>query len=246
MRLSGKTALVTGATRGIGREIALLFAREGADVAICGRTGPALAVVKAEIESAGRRCQAFVVDVSQAAAVEAMTAKLLDNWGRLDILVNNAGMTRDGLLVRMKDEDWDSVLAVNLKGTFLCTRAVARTMMRQRSGRIINLASVVGLMGNAGQANYAASKAGIIGLTKSVARELGSRGVTVNAIAPGFIETEMTQALSADAKTQWQAQIPLGRFGQSSDVAQAALFLASEAANYITGQVLQVDGGLVT
>ena len=246
MRLSGKTALVTGATRGIGREIALAFAREGADVAICGRTSPALDAAKAEIESAGRRCQAFVVDVSQAAAVEAMTAKLLDNWGRLDILVNNAGMTRDGLLVRMKDEDWDSVLAVNLKGTFLCTRAVARTMMRQRSGRIINLASIVGLMGNAGQANYAASKAGIIGFTKSVARELGSRGVTVNAIAPGFIETEMTQALSDEAKTQWQAQIPLGRFGQSSDVAQAALFLASEAANYITGQVLQVDGGLVT
>ena len=246
MRLKGKTTLVTGATRGIGREIALVFAREGADVAICGRTGPALDAVKTEIESAGRRCQAFVVDVSQAAAVEAMTAKLLDNWGRLDILVNNAGMTRDGLLVRMKDEDWDSVLAVNLKGTFLCTRAVARTMMRQRSGRIINLASIVGLMGNAGQANYAASKAGIIGFTKSVARELGSRGVTVNAIAPGFIETEMTQALSDEAKTQWQAQIPLGRFGQSSDVAQAALFLASEAANYITGQVLQVDGGLVT
>ena len=246
MRLKGQTALVTGATQGIGREIALLFAREGADVAICGRTGPTLDAVKAEIEATGRRCQAFVVDVSQAAAVEAMTAKLLDNWGRLDILVNNAGMTRDGLLVRMKDEEWDSVLAVNLKGTFLCTRAVARAMMRQRSGRIINLASIVGLIGNAGQANYAASKAGIIGLTKSVARELGSRGVTVNAIAPGFIETEMTQALSAGAKSQWQAQIPLGRFGQPSEVAQVALFLASEAANYITGQVLQVDGGLVT
>ena len=245
-RLAGKTALVTGATRGIGREIALVFAKEGADVAVCGRTANALDDVAAQIQAAGRQVLAYPADISQAEAVERMVADLLDKWGRIDILVNNAGIARDTLLIRMKDEEWDSVLTVNLKGTFLCMRAVARAMMRQRSGRIINLASVVGLMGNPGQANYAASKAGIIGLTKSVARELGGRGVTVNAIAPGLIETEMTEALSEDLKTHWKAQIPLGSFGQPMDVAQAAVFLASDAARYITGQVLQVDGGLVT
>lgn len=248
MRLAGKTALVTGATRGIGREIALTFAREGAQVAVCGRTAAALAALKTELEAAagGRPALTFPVDVSQAEPVAAMVAAILDNWGKLDILVNNAGITRDALLVRMTSDDWDQVLAVNLTGTFLCTRAVARTMMRQRSGRIINLASVVGLMGNPGQANYAASKAAVIGLTKSVARELGSRGITVNAIAPGFIETEMTGALPAAAAAHWTAQIPLGGFGSPRDVAEAALFLASDAARYITGQVLQVDGGLVT
>ncbi|MBI4227646.1 MAG: 3-oxoacyl-[acyl-carrier-protein] reductase [Candidatus Omnitrophica bacterium] len=247
MRLAGKTALVTGATRGIGREIALTFAREGAQVAVCGRTADALAALKPELEAGGGRpALTFPVDVSQAAPVEAMVANVLDKWGKLDILVNNAGIARDALLVRMSADDWEQVLAVNLTGTFLCTRAVARTMMRQRSGCIINLASVVGLMGNPGQANYAASKAAIIGLTKSVARELGGRGVTVNAIAPGFIETEMTGSLSEAVKTRWKAQIPLGEFGHPRDVAAAAVFLASDAARYITGQVLQVDGGLVT
>ena len=245
-RLAGKTALVTGATRGIGREIALVFAKEGADVAVCGRTANALDDVAAQIQAAGRQVLASPADSSQAEPVERMVADLLDKWGRIDILVNNAGIARDTLLIRMKHEEWDSVLTVNLKGTFLCMRAVARAMMRQRSGRIINLASVVGLMGNPGQAHYAASKAGIIGLTKSVARELGGRAVTVNAIAPGLIETEMTEALSEDLKTHWKAQIPLGSFGQPMDVAQAAVFLASDAARYITGQVLQVDGGLVT
>lgn len=248
MRLTGKTALVTGATRGIGRAIALLFAQEGAQVAVCGRTADALAALKTELDAAapGHAALTYTVDVSQAEPVEAMMAGVLDKWGKLDILVNNAGITRDALLVRMKSEEWDQVLAVNVTGTFLCTRAVARTMMRQRSGRIINLASIVGLMGNPGQANYAASKAAIIGLTKSVARELGGRGVTVNAIAPGFIDTEMTGSLPDEAKAHWKAQIPLGGFGSPRDVAEAAVFLASDAARYITGQVLQVDGGLVT
>lgn len=246
MRLSGKTAFVTGAGRGIGRAIAIKLAQEGADVAICARTPAALEEVQRQIEAAGRKAISIPLDVSQSAAVESAVETILDKFGKLDILVNNAGITRDGLLIRMKPEDWDDVIAVNLKGTFLCTRAVARVMMRQRSGRIINLASVVGLIGNAGQTNYAASKAGIIGLTKSVARELAGRGVTANAIAPGFIETEMTQALTDPMKEYWLGNIPLGRFGQPNDVAEAAVFLASDAASYITGQVLQVDGGLVT
>lgn len=244
MLLANKVALVTGAGRGIGRAIAVRFARAGADVALCGRTLEPLKEVQTQVEAAGRRALRFTVDVADAAAVEGMVQTILDKWGRLDILVNNAGITRDGLLIRMKEEDWEAVLAVNLTGTFHCTRAVARVMMRQHSGRIINLASVVGLTGNAGQTNYAASKAGVIGLTKSVARELAGRGVTVNAIAPGFIETEMTQRLAEDLKAQWQARIPLGAFGHPEDVAEAAVFLASEAARYITGQVLQVDGGL--
>ena len=246
MQLAGKIALVTGASRGIGRAIALAFAREGAQVAVCGRTAETIEQLRQELEALGKPSLGYPVDVSQAPPVEAMVANLLDKWGRIDILVNNAGITRDALLVRMTQEDWDAVLAVNLTGTFLCMRAVARTMMRQRSGRIINLASVVGLMGNPGQANYAASKAAILGLTKSVARELGGRGVTVNAIAPGFIETEMTGSLGDEVKAHWREQIPLGAFGSPSDVAAAAVFLASEAARYITGQVLQVDGGLVT
>lgn len=251
MQLAGKKALVTGGTRGIGREIALSFAREGADVAICGRDPTALAQVQEQLEiaglsagQAGRQALGIQADVASAASVEQLIQTALDKFGALDILVNNAGITRDGLLIRMKDDDWQQVLAVNLTGTFLCTRAVARVMMRQRRGRIINLASVVGLTGNPGQTNYAASKAGIIGLTKSVARELAGRGITVNAIAPGFIETEMVQALSDALKAQWSAQIPVGAFGHPRDVAAAAVFLASDAAGYITGHVLTVDGGL--
>lgn len=242
--LAGKIALVTGAGRGIGRAIAERFAQEGADVALCGRTPATLEAVAAQVRAAGRQALPLTVDVTQAAAVEGMVQSVLDKFGRLDILVNNAGVTRDALLIRMKDAEWDEVLAVNLKGTFLCTRAVARVMMRQRSGRIINLASIVGLTGNAGQTNYAASKAGILGLTKSVAKELAGRGVTVNAIAPGFIETEMTQGLSDEVKAHWRGVIPLQMFGQPEDVASAAVFLASEGARYITGHVVTVDGGL--
>jgi len=244
MQLTGKIALVTGAGRGIGRAIVERFAQEGADVALCGRTPTTLEAVAAQVRAAGRQALPLTVDVTQAAAVEGLVQTVLDKFGRLDILVNNAGVTRDALLIRMKDADWDEVLAVNLKGTFLCTRAVARVMMRQRSGRIINLASIVGLMGNAGQINYAASKAGILGLTKSVAKELAGRGVTVNAIAPGLIETEMTRKLSDDVKAHWRGLIPLQTFGQPEDVASAAVFLASEGARYITGHVLTVDGGL--
>ena len=244
MLLAGKIAVVTGAGRGIGRAIAERFAQEGADVALCGRTPATLEAVAAQVRAAGRQALPLTVDVTQAAAVDGLVQTVLDKFGRLDILVNNAGVTRDALLIRMKDADWDEVLAVNLTGTFLCTRAVARVMMRQRSGRIINLASIVGLTGNAGQTNYAASKAGILGLTKSVAKELAGRGVTVNAIAPGFVETEMTQGLSDDVKTYWRGLIPLQTFGQPEDVASAALFLASEGARYITGHVLAVEGGL--
>ena len=244
MQLTGKIALVTGAGRGIGRAIVERFAQEGADVALCGRTPTTLEAVAAQVRAAGRQALPLTVDVTQAAAVEGLVQTVLDKFGRLDILVNNAGVTRDALLIRMKDADWDEVLAVNLKGTFLCTRAVARVMMRQRSGRIINLASIVGLMGNAGQINYAASKAGILGLTKSVAKELAGRGVTVNAIAPGLIETEMTRKLSDEVKAHWRGLIPFQTFGQPEDVASAAVFLASEGARYITGHVLTVDGGL--
>jgi len=244
MQLAGRVALITGAARGIGREIALAFAQAGADLALCDLRAEDLQETRRSAEALGRQVLTEATDVTQGEAVAALVHRVLDKFQRVDILVNNAGITRDALLVRMKEDDWDAVLAVNLKGAFLCTRAVAPVMMRQRSGRIVNLASVIGLMGNAGQTNYAASKAGLIGLTKSVAKELASRGITVNAIAPGFIETEMTQALSEDTKAHWCARIPMGCFGHPSDVAQAALFLASDAARYITGQVVQVDGGL--
>ena len=245
-RLENKIAIVTGASRGIGREIALVLAREGAQLVLTSRNLESLQAVATEIEDTGGLSPlCLALDVKNAEKVQEIADKTLDNYKRVDILVNNAGVTRDGLFVRMAEADWDEVLDTNLKGTFLCMRAVSKIMMKQRAGRIINVASVIGLTGNAGQANYAASKAGIIALTKSVARELGSRNVLVNAIAPGFIETEMTQSLVPDVKDKILKTIPVGFFGKPADVAQTVLFLASEESNFITGQVITVDGGMV-
>jgi 3-oxoacyl-[acyl-carrier protein] reductase len=243
-QLENKIAVVTGAGRGIGRAIALKFAAEGADVACVSRTAENSEKVAAEVRALGRKAWACAVDVSDAAAVNAAAEKILADAGKVDILVNNAGVTRDGLLMRMSDEDWDAVLTTNLKGAFMFTRALSRSFIKQRSGRIINISSVIGLIGNAGQCNYAASKAGLIGFTKSVARELGSRGITANAIAPGFVETDMTSVLKEEARTALLKQIPLNSFGQAEDIAQAALYLASPGARYVTGQVLTVDGGM--
>jgi 3-oxoacyl-[acyl-carrier protein] reductase len=245
MQLSGKISVITGAARGIGKEIALLFAREGSDMAVCDINAEILKDTVEELKASGRRVLSFVVDVTNLAEVENLTRNILDNFGKIDILINNAGITRDAFLLRLDEADWDKVIAVNLKGTFNCTKAVAKAMLKQRQGRIINIASIIGLRGNAGQANYAASKAGIIGLTKSVARELASRTITVNAIAPGFIQTDMTEKLPQEIKDEMLKQIPLGRFGKPLDIAQTALFLASSAADYITGQVIVVDGGMV-
>ena len=244
MQLADHTAIVTGGARGIGREIALLFAQEGADVALFDVNPQSLSQTVQELRALGRRAEGFVVDVTDGKQVDDGVAKVLDKLGKIDILINNAGITKDGLLVRMEDAQWDRVLNINLRGTFLCTRAVSKHLMKQRRGRIISIASVVGIFGNAGQANYAASKAGIIGFTKAVAKELASRGVTCNAIAPGFIKTEMTEALPEQAKQRLQEAIPMGMLGEPKDVAHAALFLASDAARYITGHVLVVDGGL--
>jgi len=243
--LQGKIAVVTGGGRGIGKAIALALANAGAHVALSARSENQLAEVKAEIEKSGGKASAFTCDISNSESVEKMLESVVSGLGGIHILVNNAGITRDTLLVRMKNEDWDEVLRTNLTGTFYCSRAAAKVMMRQREGRIINIASVVGVMGNAGQANYAASKAGIIGLTKSLAKELGSRGITANAVAPGFIETDMTDKLTDKVKTGLLNLIPLGVLGSPADVANAVLFLASPAAAYITGQVLHVDGGMV-
>lgn len=245
--LTGKVAIVTGGSRGIGRAVSLRLAREGADVAVvfAGNREKAEAVV-GEIQEMGRRAVAIQADVSQAEQVDAMVKQVIEAFDRVDILVNNAGITRDNLLLRLKEEDWDAVLNTNLKGVFLCTKAVTRQMMKQRFGRIINISSVVGLIGNPGQANYVAAKAGVIGLTKTAARELASRGITVNAVAPGFIETDMTAVLGEDTREQMLGQIPLGRFGSAEDVAGAVAFLASDDAGYITGQTLNVDGGMVT
>ncbi|MBO8176496.1 MAG: 3-oxoacyl-[acyl-carrier-protein] reductase [Bacillus sp. (in: Bacteria)] len=246
MVLEGKIALVTGASRGIGREIALEFARQGANVVVnyAGSEQKALEVVE-EIKQLGREAFAFRCNVADAEQVQQMVKETIERFGRLDILVNNAGITRDNLLMRMKEEDWDDVLNINLKGVFLCTKAVTRQMMKQRSGRIINISSIVGVSGNAGQANYVAAKAGVIGLTKTSAKELAPRGITVNAIAPGFITTDMTNQLSEEVSQEMLKQIPLGRFGEPSDIAKVAVFLASDAANYMTGQTLHVDGGMV-
>jgi 3-oxoacyl-[acyl-carrier protein] reductase len=244
-QLANQIAVVTGAGRGIGRAIALKFAAEGADVVCVSRTQENSEKVADEARSLGRKAWAFAVDVSDGAAVAAAAAKILTEAGRVDILVNNAGVTRDGLLMRMSEADWDTVLDTNLRGAFLFTKAFTRGFLKQRAGRIINVASVIGLIGNAGQANYAASKAGLIGFTKSVAREFASRGVTVNALAPGFVETDMTAVLTDEVRQEVLAKIPLNTLGQTEDIAAAALFLASPAARYITGQVLAVDGGMV-
>ena len=244
-QLTNQIAVVTGAGRGIGRAIALKFASEGADVVCVSRTQENSEKVAAEIRALGRKAWAFAVNVADAAAVSAAAEKILAEAGRVDILVNNAGVTRDGLLMRMSDADWDTVLDTNLKGAFLVTKAFSRAMIKARAGRIINVSSVIGLIGNAGQCNYAASKAGLIGFTQSVEKELASRGITVNAIAPGFIETDMTSELKPEMRDAILKQIPLGSFGSAEDIAGAALYLASPAARYVTGQVLTVDGGMV-
>jgi 3-oxoacyl-[acyl-carrier protein] reductase len=246
MLLAEKTALVTGASRGIGRATALELAKAGAKVAVnfAGNRVAAEEVVSM-IESAGGQAMLVQADVGNAADVETMLKAVVERFGRIDILVNNAGITRDNLIVRMKEEDWDAVIHTNLKGIFNCTKAVSKLMMKQRYGRIINMASVVALMGNAGQANYAAAKAGVIGFTKSMAKELASRNITVNAVAPGYISTDMTAALPEQTKAELQAQIPLQRLGTPEDVAAAVLFLVSPGADYITGQTLHVDGGMV-
>jgi 3-oxoacyl-[acyl-carrier protein] reductase len=244
-QLGSQIAVVTGAGRGIGRAIALKFATEGADIVCVSRTPANAEKAAQEVRALGRRAWAHAVDVADATAVAAAAEKILADTGRVDILVNNAGVTRDGLLMRMSEADWDTVLNTNLKGAFLFTRAFTRAFVKQRSGRIINVASVIGLIGNAGQSNYAASKAALMGFTKSVARELASRGITANALAPGFIETDMTAALNEQLRSEVLKSIPLGRFGQPEDIAQAALFLAGPSGCYVTGQVLTVDGGMV-
>jgi 3-oxoacyl-[acyl-carrier protein] reductase len=244
-QLANQVAVVTGAGRGIGRSVALKFAAAGADVVCVSRTVENSEKVAGEVRAMGRKAWAVAVDVADSSAVGVAVEKILAEAGKVDILVNNAGVTRDTLLMRMGDADWDTVLDTNLKGAFLFTKAFSRSFIKQRSGCIINMASVIGLIGNAGQCNYAASKAGLIGFTKSVAREFASRGITVNAVAPGFIETDMTAGLNDTLKTELLKKIPLGRIGQAEDVAEAALFLAGPGAKYITGQVLTVDGGLV-
>jgi 3-oxoacyl-[acyl-carrier protein] reductase len=244
MNLNGKIALVTGAAQGIGRDIALGLATDGADVAICDVNLEAAQKTAADIEAKGRKSLALKANVAASAEVTAMIDQVMEKFGRIDILVNNAGITRDGLILRMKDEDWDLVLSINLKGAFLCTKAALKHMTKQRAGTIINIASIVGAMGNAGQANYVASKAGLIGLTKTIAREYANRNVTANAVAPGFIDTAMTQALTEQVRADLAKQIPLGRLGSSEDVANAVRFLASPSSSYITGQVVHVNGGM--
>lgn len=242
--LENKVVVVTGAGRGIGKAIALRLAGEGAAIAACGRTLANVEATAAEVTKNGGKATAYSVDVANGAQVAETSEKILKEFGRVDVLVNNAGVTRDQLLLRMTDEEWDTVLDTNLKGAFNFTKSVSRAMLKQRSGRIINITSIIGLTGNAGQSNYAASKAGLIGFTKSVARELASRNITANAVAPGFIVTEMTDALGEAARETLKTRIALGRLGAAEDVANVVLFLASDLAAYVTGQVITVDGGL--
>jgi 3-oxoacyl-[acyl-carrier protein] reductase len=241
----GRVAIVTGGGRGIGRTVAVRLAEEGANVAISYRSDDDAASEAAEaVRAAGAECEVFKGDVASPEDVQALFKGVADAFGRLDILVNNAGITRDNLMMRMKDDEFDDVLRTNLGGTYLCTRAALRPMIRARWGRIVNVSSVVGLVGNAGQANYAASKAGIIGLTKSVAREVAQRGITANAVAPGYVETELTGSLPENVKEAIRTQVPIGRFGEAGEVAEVVAFLVGEAAGYITGQTIAVDGGM--
>jgi 3-oxoacyl-[acyl-carrier protein] reductase len=244
LKLTGKVALVTGAAQGIGRAIALLLARNGADIVVSDINLEKAEETAKEIRAIGPKATAVKVDVSNLSEVERMVEAIIEKLAKIDILVNNAGITRDKLILRMTEEDWDAVLGVNLKGTFNCTKTVIRHMAKQRSGKIVNIASVVGEMGNAGQANYSASKAGVIGLTKTIAREYAQRGINVNAIAPGYIETPMTDALPEKAKEELKKLIPMERLGKPEDVAEAVLFLVCEESSYITGQVLNVNGGI--
>lgn len=242
--LNDRVAIVTGASRGIGRSVALAMAKEGARIVASARNEELLQELVAEIKAAGGEAIAVAGDVARSEDADKLVAAAVDAFGQVDILVNNAGITRDGLLLRMKDEDWDAVLDTNLKGAFVCTRAAAKVMTKQRYGRIVNISSVVGEMGNPGQANYCASKAGLIGMTKSNAKELARRNVTVNAVTPGFIVTDMTDDLSDKAREELTSQIPLGRLGEVEDIAAAVIYLASEKSGYITGQVLGVNGGM--
>ena len=245
MRLKDQVALVTGGARGIGKQIALTLAKEGANIVIFDVNMDEAAKTQGEIEALGRQTLAFKADVTDSKQVEESIIKILDKFKRVDILVNNAGITRDALLLRMADSDWDAVIDVNLKGTFICTKCVAKVMIKQVYGRIINIASIIGLIGNVGQANYSASKAGIIALSKTAAKELARRNINVNAIAPGFISTDMTAKLPDEIKAKMLTVIPLNRFGEPQDVANLCLFLASQESSYITGQVITVDGGMV-
>lgn len=244
LELTGKVALVTGAAQGIGRAIALLLAQKGADIVVSDINLEKAQETAKEIETIGRRAMAIKVDVANSDNVERMIQAILERFSQIDILVNNAGIARDKLVLRMTEEDWDAVLNINLKGTFHCTKAVVKHMSKQRSGKIVNIASVVGEMGNAGQANYSASKAGVIGFTKTIAREFARRGINANAIAPGYIQTPMTDVLPEKVKEDLRRMIPLERLGQPEDVAEAVFFLVSEASSYITGQVLNVNGGI--
>lgn len=246
MNLTGKVAIVTGSSKGIGAAIALAFANAGADVAVnYNRDQAGAEEIVRQIGEMGRKAKAYKADVADSEQVQTMIDSVVTDFGRIDILVNNAGVTKDNLLVRMKEDDWDQVMNTNLKSMFLCTKAVTKLMMKQRSGKIVNVSSVVGLTGNPGQANYTAAKAGVVGFTMTVAKEMGSRGIQVNAIAPGFIESQMTETLSDSVKEKMLSSIPLGRFGKPTDVADLALFLASDKSDYITGQVFNVDGGMV-
>ena len=243
-KLDNKVAIITGGNAGVGREIAKLFASEGAKVVISARRQQVLEEAAKEIEAAGGTVLCVPTDISKADDVKNLVSKTVETFGQLDILINNAGITKDGLMLRMKENDFDAVIDVNLKGTWNCMKHATKLMMKQKYGRIVSMSSVVGVMGNAGQVNYAASKSGIIGMTMSLAREVGSRGITVNAVAPGFIQTAMTDVLSDDIKEQMKSQIPLGTFGSVQDIANAVVFLASDEAKYITGQTLHVDGGM--